>query len=104
MLTHLLWRHLLEPLLRHWPGYPPDWERRRMLVFERAMGRCEWCGLPAGRVGLRANGWRVIRAHVHHVVPIAAGGAHAPANLALLCRDCHRAAHPRNRRLGLYGS
>ncbi|HET7436437.1 MAG TPA: HNH endonuclease signature motif containing protein [Thermoanaerobaculia bacterium] len=95
-----LWRSLLEPLLRLWPGYPPDWERRRLFVFERASGRCESCGLPAGRIDLRNGRWRVVAAHVHHVIPIAAGGRHGFANLRLLCAACHQAAHPENRELG----
>lgn len=67
-----------------------------MVIFERASGRCEQCGLPAGSIALRDEGWRVARAHVHHVLPIAAGGKHGLDNLRLLCVACHRAAHPGN--------
>ena len=95
-----VWSYVVEPFLRHWPGYPPDWERRRAFVFERAAGRCEACGLPAGRFGLHDGAWRVTGAHVHHVIPIASGGRHHFANLRLLCVLCHRAAHPGNSELG----
>jgi 5-methylcytosine-specific restriction endonuclease McrA len=40
-------------------------------------GRCVDCGA-------------VGRCEVDHVVPLWAGGTNAPANLQLLCRDCHR--------------
>ena len=63
---------LVDPLVRRWPTYPPNRERRRMAVF----------------------GWRVTGAHVHHVVPISAGGRHGLASLRLLCARCHCAAHP----------
>lgn len=88
--------YALERLLRFWPGYPPDWERRRMLAFERASGRCESCGLPAGRIAPGEDGWRVRSAHVHHVRPISRGGRHGLANLRLLCAKCHSAEHPEN--------
>ena len=94
-----MWR-LIEPLLRRWPAYPPDWQRRRMAVFERAYGRCESCGLPCGSVGLRNGFWRVLGAHVHHVRPRAAGGGHELSNLKLLCVECHRHEHPGNEQLG----
>ncbi len=29
-----LWARVVEPLFRRWPGYAPDWERRRMFAFE----------------------------------------------------------------------
>lgn len=95
----LLWPYV-EPLLRFWPGYPPDWERRRMVVFKRASGRCESCGVPAGRIAPSPRGWRVTAAHVHHVLPIARGGRHGLSNLRLLCVTCHRAEHPENEELG----
>lgn len=67
-----------------------------MLVYERAVGRCERCGLPAGRIAPRGEVWRVAGAHVHHVVPKAVGGGHGLANLQLRCRECHRLEHPGN--------
>jgi 5-methylcytosine-specific restriction endonuclease McrA len=67
-----------------------------MAVFERAAGRCERCGMPAGSVGLRDDEWRVIGAHIHHLVPISAGGGHALENLTVRCADCHSAEHPDN--------
>ena len=35
------WRSLVEQKFRKRLGYPPDWERRRVLVFLRDRGRCQ---------------------------------------------------------------
>lgn len=67
-----------------------------MLAFERAAGRCEACGMPAGSIAPGPRGWRVAVAHVHHVLPISRGGRHGLANLRLLCVKCHSAEHPEN--------
>lgn len=90
---------LLELLFRYWPAYPPDWERRRLAVFDRAFGRCEDCGCTAGRLRFTGRGVRVAGAHVHHVRHRAHGGNHALENLRLLCADCHSAQHPENEEL-----
>jgi hypothetical protein len=95
----VIWRVLIEPLLRWWPSYPTDWERRRMIAYERAAGRCEACGMPVGRIGLDGQRWRVIGAHVHHLRAIAAGGGHSIKNLSVRCARCHAAEHPGNRAL-----
>lgn len=44
-----IWTRVVEPLLRFWPTYPPDWQLRRMLVFERAQ-------LQLRRLGVRTAG------------------------------------------------
>lgn len=49
-------------------------------VFQRADGRCEYCGLS--QTGQEA------RFHVDHVQPLAAGGATTVDNLALACVSC----------------
>lgn len=58
---------------------PP--EAIRNLVYDRAKGVCEVCGIRVGRTG-----------HIHH-----AGGKYETYNdlvsLQLLCPSCHRAAH-----------
>ncbi|MFL6246726.1 MAG: HNH endonuclease [Thermoanaerobaculia bacterium] len=69
-----IWTRVVEPILRVWPGYPPDWQLRRMLVFERAQGRCEECRWPVGTLRQMDDGWRMVGAHVHHVRSIARGG------------------------------
>lgn len=93
----LIWIRLFEPLLRFWPAYPPDWELRRLLVFQRASGRCEMCAWPIGKIATLEDGWRMVGAHVHHVKTIANGGRHGLANLRLVCARCHAAEHPENR-------
>jgi 5-methylcytosine-specific restriction endonuclease McrA len=56
------------------------WRKVRRQVLERAQHRCEQCGV--GGVPLE----------VHHVRPLAAGGAELPPvdELLALCADCHR--------------
>jgi HNH endonuclease len=91
-----IWTRVVEPLLRFWPRYPPDWELRRMLVFERAHGRCDECRWPVGALRQMDDGWRMVGAHVHHVTPISRGGRHGLSNLRLLCARCHARQHPEN--------
>lgn len=52
----------------------------RELVIERAGNRCEYCGLS--QEGQAAT------FHIDHVIPLAAEGPTAPANLALACVSC----------------
>jgi len=54
--------------------------RLRRLVAERAVGRCEYCGLS--QEGQEAT------FHVDHVIPVAAGGRTVAENLALACVSC----------------
>lgn len=66
------------------------------VVFESARWRCHLCGVrcPAGLRGTidpRAP-------EMDHIVPIAAGGGHTWANVALACRACN--ARKRSRPLG----
>ena len=49
-------------------------------VFQRARGRCEYCGL--------AQAGQEARFHVDHVHPLAEGGATELQNLALACVSC----------------
>lgn len=49
---------------------------------------CEVCGIPAK--------------HGHHIIPVSATGIHSilliePANIMILCDDCHLLMHPRIR-------
>jgi hypothetical protein len=55
-------------------------ESLRRLVFNRAQGRCEYCGL------FQAS--QEATFHVDHVVPQKAGGPTAADNLALACVSC----------------
>jgi HNH endonuclease len=52
----------------------------RRLVSQRAMGRCEYCGLA--QEGQEAT------FHIDHIVPVAAGGQTTVENLALACVSC----------------
>ncbi len=52
----------------------------RRFVIQRAMNRCEYCGLS--QEGQEAT------FHVDHVTPVAAGGLTVSENLALACVSC----------------
>ena len=57
------------------------------LVVQRALGRCEYCGLS--QEGQEAH------FHIDHVVPVVHGGETVEENLALACVSCslRKAAH-----------
>ncbi|MGH0035335.1 MAG: HNH endonuclease [Myxococcota bacterium] len=108
---HEKWLRELEPMYRNsgseFPhdDYPPDWQVRRAMVYDRAEGTCERCGKPAGKYigdlshaedlgGSWTRGISVIQdAHVHHKVPISKGGNHSLNNLELLHEWCHDFRH-----------
>jgi len=52
----------------------------RRLVSQRAVGRCEYCGLS--QEGQEAT------FHIDHIIPVAAGGQTSIENLALACVSC----------------
>lgn len=60
------------------------WAENRTLVLERDKRTCRDCGKPP----------RPGEAHVHHLVPRAAGGDDSLSNLVSLCISCHAARHP----------
>jgi 5-methylcytosine-specific restriction endonuclease McrA len=101
------WTKEIEPKNRKDVNYPEDWERRRAIVFQRANGKCEICGTECGRLLCDANDiWLedldkklVTGGHVHHIVPVTAGGDHSINNLRLLCLRCHYEQHPGNKSL-----
>lgn len=56
-------------------------ERTRLMVEERARGRCEYCHAPQGMLGYRL--------HIEHIVPRARGGTNVFSNLASSCSPCN---------------
>jgi hypothetical protein len=74
-------RQILE-IFNHWPGYPPFWKYLRSVVISRDSNRCQVTGCPSR-----------LELHVHHMRPVADGGAHSPDNLISLC-DFHHALEP----------
>ncbi len=60
----------------------------RVVVLGRAIGCCEWCGVPGF---LREDGSRYLE--VHHIVSLADDGADHPLNMIALCPNHHREAH-----------
>ncbi len=66
------------------PGYPPDWNYRKLVVHERDHHTCSECGWPEGVK-------RMVRElHLHHIEPLSRGGSNALSNLVTLCDICHR--------------
>ena len=51
------------------------------LVRNRALGRCEYCGIPEADSGLRF--------HVEHIIAKQHGGGDEEENLGLACPDCN---------------
>lgn len=107
----LEWRSLVEAKFRKHAGYPPDWERRRVLVFLRAGGRCQskdHRGGTCGRLLCEPNQiWNfayseklLVDTHVDHIKSVSSGGDHDLENLQLLCARCHALKHPGNSKLG----
>ncbi len=58
-------------------------DETREAVHERDRSQCVNCGASGPDVTL----------DVHHIVPRGQGGSNRLSNLALLCRQCHDAAH-----------
>lgn len=54
-------------------------EIERAYIIERDAGRCHVCGKKC----------RADEIHLDHLIPVAAGGAHAPENLAVACARCN---------------
>ena len=66
--------------------YPPDWDEiSQRIRFQRAQGRCEWCGAQHGQPHPE-TGSKVIltTAHLDHNP-----ANNDPDNLAALCQKCH---------------
>lgn len=67
-------------------SYPPDWDRRRKLVYRRDNYQCQKCGRYGGPHGNA-------ELHCHHIRPKSKGGSHHPSNLQTLCWRCHNRVH-----------
>lgn len=86
-------------------GYPPDWQIRKQIIYNRDAFQCQQCkrvfqcvfrptwdwdtALLGGIKVMISRGYLCHGAHVHHINPISKGGAHELSNLILLCDDCH---------------
>lgn len=70
-------------------GYPPDWDTRRKVVYERDDYTCQECGVQSGpyREG------DAIELHAHHIKPISHEPDHRLNNIITLCENCHFGAH-----------
>lgn len=98
------WKTEIEPNYRKYAGYPPDWERRRALVFDKDKGKCQKCGKSCGHLACEQNQiWNfkfdehlLYDADVHHAKHKSSGGDHGLDNLLLYCLLCHSKEHPEN--------
>lgn len=79
-------------IFNHWPGYPPFWKYLRSVVVNRDSNRCQVTGCPSR-----------LELHVHHMRPVAEGGAHSPDNLVSLC-DFHHALEPEKGHARIWGN
>ena len=70
----------------HRERYPPDWELISFRIrFDRAKGRCEWCGARHGYPHPETGSDVVLTvAHLDHTPSNC-----AESNLAALCQRCH---------------
>ena len=76
-------RHrILSASSRSW--HEPGAQQVRARVLDRDGGRCVRCGATEGL-------------EVHHLVAAADGGPTTPANLVVLCLDCHLRAEAEKR-------
>lgn len=99
-----VWITELEPRYRKHSGYPPDWERRRALVYFKDNGKCQKCGRSCGHIACEQNQvWNfkydehlLYDADVHHTKHKSQGGDHGLENLLLYCLLCHSNEHPEN--------
>ena len=66
------------------PGYPPDWKYRRILVLARDGQACTKCAWPNGVKR------KVRELHIHHIKRLSCGGNNDLSNLVLLCDICHK--------------
>lgn len=77
--------------------YPKNWEEiSRRIRFERAKGKCEWCGAEHGKPHPK-GGYKCVLTTAHLGVPKPDGSPGdkndkmdcRDENLAALCQDCH---------------
>lgn len=61
--------------------YPDNWDDIARAARKRDNNQCQSCG--DGNTKL----------HVHHIVPLGAGGSNARSNLITLCEECHGRVH-----------
>lgn len=61
--------------------YPDNWDKIARAVRKRDNETCCGCGDENTQL------------HVHHIVPLGAGGSNARSNLITLCEECHGRIH-----------
>ena len=76
LVTRSVQQHERDPSVKAW-------------VLQQAKGRCELCGNDAPFID--EAGFPFLE--VHHILPLAQGGADVVANAVALCPNCHRRCH-----------
>lgn len=61
--------------------YPDNWDDIARAIRKRDSNSCQSCGNEDDTL------------HVHHIVPLGAGGSNARSNLITLCASCHGRVH-----------
>jgi len=61
--------------------YPDNWGDKADAIKKRDNYTCQGCGAENAEL------------HVHHIVPLGAGGSNARSNLITLCDECHGRVH-----------
>lgn len=69
--------------------YPPDWDARRKIVYQRDDYTCQQCGRQSGPYA--GDGGVVL--HAHHRQPLGDGGWNQLGNLETVCQNCHDRIH-----------
>jgi len=62
--------------------YPDNWQGKARAIRQRDDHTCQGCG--------DSNADEL---HVHHIVPLGAGGSNVRSNLITLCDECHGNVH-----------
>ena len=81
---HPQWNEEYDPEEHCWVYQNSRWQEARSEALERDEHECQECGDDGDHL------------HVHHITPIAGGGAHYDLeNLTTLCAACHSLTHHR---------
>jgi len=73
--------------------YPDNWQAKARAIKQRDGHSCTAC--PRHENAADGPDWQHDGAelHVHHIVPLGAGGSNARSNLTTLCDECHGRVH-----------
>lgn len=74
-----------------------EYQKARQFAISKSLGRCAQCGLPVAN--FKGGKWYTGKyGGVHHIKALSQGGTNDPANLVLLCVQCHNTIDAQRRR------